>query len=296
MKARNILHSIGKTPLIELKKFSPTSKIKIYAKLEGTNPGGSIKDRVAKYLILEAEKKRMLNKSKTIIEATSGNTGIGLAMVAALKGYNFLAVMPENASIERIKILKQFGAQLILTEGSKGTNYSLKVAKNIVKKDPTKFIMLNQYENPANIKAHYETTALEIIKQIPEITHFVAGVGTGGTITGTGKRLKKYNPKIQIIGVEPTENSKIQGLRNMTNYTPPIFNKKLLDATLKIKEDHKAFSLAKKLPIKEGISVGISSGAALWGALQIAQKIKQGAIVTIFPDQADRYVSTDLFN
>ena len=296
MKTQSILDSIGNTPLLELSHYSPSSKVRIFAKLEGNNPGGSIKDRIAKYLVLDAERKGLLDKSKTIIEATSGNTGIGLAMVSALLGYKFVAVMPESASIERRKILKQFGAEIILTDGKKGTNYSLAVAKNLLEDNPSKYAMLNQFENNSNVLAHYETTASEIIDQLPDVTHFVTGLGTGGTITGTGTRLKDYNNEIQVIGIEPKENSKIQGLRNMKKYSPPIFNRNILDKSIMIENDEEAFKLARELPRKEGVSVGISSGASLWGALQIANNIEEGNIVTIFPDRADRYVSTELFN
>jgi cysteine synthase len=296
MKTQSILDSIRNTPLVELSHYSHSSKVRIFAKLEGNNPGGSIKDRVAKYLVLDAEKNGLLDKSKTIIEATSGNTGIGLAMVSALLGYKFVAVMPESASIERRKILKQFGAEIILTDGEKGTNHSLDVAKKRIKDNPSKYIMLNQYENKSNVVAHYETTASEIIEQLPGVTHFVTGLGTGGTITGTGTRLKHYRQEIEIIGIEPRENSKIQGLRNMKKYSPPIFNRNILDKSIMIENDEEAFKLARELPRKEGVSVGISSGASLWGAIQIANNIEEGNIVTIFPDRADRYVSTELFN
>ncbi|MBD3329803.1 cysteine synthase [Candidatus Dojkabacteria bacterium] len=296
MKTQNILDLIGNTPLIELSHYSPSSKVRIFAKLEGNNPGGSIKDRVAKYLMMDAEEKGLVKKSNTIIEATSGNTGIGLAMVSSVLGYKFVAVMPESASLERRKILKQFGAEIILTDGKKGTNYSFEVARKLLNNDPGKYVMLNQYENNSNVLAHYETTASEIIEQLPTVTHFVTGLGTGGTITGTGTRLKQYKQEIQVMGVEPKENSRIQGLRNMKKYSPPIFNKEILDKNIMIENDEEVFKLARELPMKEGISVGISSGASLWGALQIANNIKEGNIVTIFPDRADRYVSTELFN
>ncbi len=296
MKTQTLLQTIGNTPLVELKKFSISKNVKIFAKLEGFNPGGSIKDRIAKYMILDAEKKGVLHKSKTIIEATSGNTGIGLAMIAAIKGYKFVAVMPESASIERRKILKQFGAEIILTDSTKGTNYSIEVATKILNTNPNKYVMLNQFENQANVKAHYQSTATEILKQIPNITHLVAGVGTGGTITGIGKKLKEYNSQIQIIAVEPLQNSKIQGLRNMKEYKPLIFNSKFIDKTILIKNDKKAFKLAKKLHKDEGLLVGISTGASLWGALEIAKNINKANIVIIAPDKSDRYISTELFD
>ncbi len=296
MKNTTITELIGKTPLLELEYFSPNPNVRIFAKLESRNPAGSVKDRLAYYLIKDAEEKHLLSRDKIIVEATSGNTGIGLAMISAKKGYKFLAVMPESASIERRKIMKMYGADIKLTDGEKGTNYSIEVVQKMVRNEPEKFINLNQFENPANPQAHYETTGREIIKSLPEVTHFVAGMGTGGTLMGTGKRLKGFNSNIKVIGVEPNAGSKIQGLRNMAAYTPSIFNKAKLDGVLNIIDDEAAFDLSKALFKKEGISVGISAGAALWGAIQVAYRIQQGNIVTIFPDSGDKYLSTKLFN
>lgn len=289
MKYKKLLQTIGDTPMIELNRYSPNSKIKILAKLEGNNPGGSIKDRIAFYMIRDAENKGLLKSNTIIIEPTSGNTGIGLAMISALKKYKFTAIMPESVSIERRKILKKYGADIILTDGSKGTNYAIEFAHNLIEKE-RRYLMIDQFNNFANVLAHYHTTGVEIINQVPEITHFVAGMGTGGTLMGVGKRLKEFNKNIEIIGVEPFPSSKIQGLRNMTAYTPDIYDEKKLDSKLNIK-DKNAFELMDDLFKKEGLSVGISSGAALWGAIKIAERIKQGVIVTIFPDRGDRYLS-----
>ncbi|MFA6016615.1 MAG: cysteine synthase family protein [Patescibacteria group bacterium] len=289
MKYKNLLQTIGNTPLIELARYSPNPKIKILAKLEGNNPGGSIKDRIALYMIKDAENKGLIKSSTVIIEPTSGNTGIGLAMISALKKYKFTAIMPESVSIERRRILKKYGAEIILTEGSKGTNYAIEFAHNLIKKEG-KYLMIDQFNNPTNVLAHYQTTGVEIINQVPEITHFVAGMGTGGTLMGVGKRLKEFNKNIKIIGVEPLPGSKIQGLRNMQAYVPSIYKEKKLDQKLFIK-DESAFELMNDLFKNEGLSVGISSGAALWGAIKIAKQIKQGVIVTIFPDRGDRYLS-----
>jgi cysteine synthase len=296
MKMKTILQTIGNTPLVELKEYSPNKNVTILAKLEGNNPSGSVKDRVALYMMKNALKNNILNKNKTIIEPTSGNTGIGLAMISSILGYSFVAVMPSTASIERRKILLAYGANIISTNGEKGTNYAIEVTKKIIANNPNKYVFLDQYSNDANPLAHYETTGIEIINEAPVLTHFVAGIGTGGTIMGIGKRLKAYNSKIQIIGVEPKPNSKIQGLRNMSAYTPPIFDQNKLDETLVIEQDEVAFELARDLYKREGISVGISSGAALWGAIQIAKRIKKGTIVTLFPDRGDKYTSTSLFN
>ncbi|MBM3283931.1 cysteine synthase family protein [Candidatus Gottesmanbacteria bacterium] len=295
MSYYNIFNLIGDTPVMELKRYSSGKKNRIFAKLEGTNPGGSIKDRIALYMIRRAQKNKLLPPGKKIIEATSGNTGIGLAMLSAVLGYRFVAVMPDSVSIERRKLLKAYGAQIILTDGKKGTDGAILYAKNLVK-DNGDYLMLDQFANPANVLAHYQTTAKEIICQIPQVTHFVAGMGTGGTLMGVGKRLKEYNPLVKIIGIEPKPHSKIQGLRNMTNFTPPIFNHDKLDGKLTISNDEPAFELARDLFRKEGLSVGISSGAALWGAIQISRRIRQGIIVTIFPDRGDKYLSTPLFS
>jgi cysteine synthase len=288
----NILEAIGGTPVVRLKTYG-SSLIKIYAKLEGNNPGGSVKDRTARYLIETAEKEGGLRPGKVILEATSGNTGIALAMIAALKGYRFVAVMPENASEERVKLLKAYGAEVILTEADKGTNGSIEVARKMAAENKN-FFMPDQFTNPANPRAHFDTTGREIIEDVPEITAFVAGVGTGGTLTGAGKRLKAYNPDIRIVGVEPSPGTRIQGLRNMQAYKPPIYDDSIIDYKLDVPDDE-AFTLARDLFVREGITAGISCGAALWGALRYSEKVTSGHIVVIFPDRGDKYFSTDLF-
>ncbi len=295
MNYPNLLNTIGNTPVVEISRYSKNKKVKILAKLEGTNPGGSIKDRVALYLINDAENRKVLRKNLEIIEATSGNTGIGLAMVSAVKGYKFTAVMPESASVERREILKAYGAKVILTDGVGGTNYAIQTALSLVKENPGRYFMPNQFDNPVNVLAHYETTGREIIRQVPgAITAFVAGMGTGGTLMGAGQKLKEYHPEISIVGVEPNPGSKIQGLRNMIAYTPKIFDPKKLDRKLNV-PDNAAVDLVRDLFKKEGLSAGISSGAALWGAIELSKSVKSGIIVTIFPDRGDRYLSTGIF-
>ncbi|MBD3329277.1 pyridoxal-phosphate dependent enzyme [Candidatus Dojkabacteria bacterium] len=293
MDKNSILGTIGNTPIIELRRYSFNKNVKIFAKLEGRNPGGSIKDRVAHQLVLSAETKGLISKNRDIklIEATSGNTGIGLAMVSAIRGYKFLAVMPKNASTERKKLIKQFGADLLLTDGSKGSNFALKTAQEIVKNTPEKYIMLNQYNNPANPEAHFLTTGKEIQQQMPEITHFVAGMGTGGTLMGVGKRLKQFKKSIKVIGVEPAKGSKLQGLRNMEEFIPGVYKPALIDKKLIIADDSPALELVGDLARISGISVGFSSGAALWGARELSKSLKNGIIVTVFPDSGDRYLS-----
>lgn len=294
MRQKNILDTIGNTPVVELKSFCPKPGVTIFAKLEGVNPGGSIKDRTALSMIEDARQRGILHKDKILLEATSGNTGIALAMIAAYYGYRFTAIMPDNLSIERTKLLASFGAEIIYTPGSEGTNGSIRLAKEMVKNSDN-YIMLDQYSNPANIRAHYTTTGAEIIADVPEVTAFVAGMGTGGTLTGAGRRLKEYNPAIHIIGVEPQNKTRLQGLRNMEAYSPEVFDTTVLDFRFLANEDE-AFVLARKLFKQEGISVGISSGAALWGALEYAKEIEQGSIVVLFPDRGDKYISTELFD
>ncbi len=296
MAFKSILDTIGNTPLVELPRYSSNPNVKILAKLEGSNPGGSVKDRIALYMMNDAIKRNILDPNKEILEATSGNTGIALAMIATILGHKFTAVMPESVSIERRKLLTAYGANIILTDGKGGTNYAIEVARDLAKKNPDKYIMLDQFEHPANVMAHYETTGPEIIRDAPQITHFVAGMGTGGTLMGAGKSLKEYNPNIHIIGIEPKPGSTIQGLRNMTAYTPPIFVKSKLDRSLLMDDDSIAFELARDLFKKEGISVGMSAGAALWGAMQVAKELDSGIIVTIFPDRGDKYLQTVLFS
>lgn len=292
---KTVLDTIGNTPIVELTRYSSNPNVTILAKLEGTNPSGSIKDRPALYMMFDAQKRGLLDAGKIIVEATSGNTGIGIAMIATILGHKFLAVMPESASIERRKLLKAYGADILLTDGKLGTNYAVEVARKMVKENPDKYMTLDQFENPANVLAHYETTGVEIINQIPEITHFVAGMGTGGTLMGVGKRLKEYNKDIVIVGVEPRPGSTVQGLRNMKAYNPPIFDKKALDRVLNLEDDEKAFALARDLFKTEGLSVGMSSGAALWGAMELAKELDHGVIVIIFPDRGDKYIQTKLF-
>lgn len=292
MRISSVLDAIGNTPVVDVSFFSPRPRVKIWAKLEGGNPGGSVKDRTAKYLFQAAEEKRLLVEDRILIEPTSGNTGIALAMIAAAKGYRFTAVMPESASVERRKLLKAFGADIILTDGKKGTNGAIEVAREMVARDPIYF-MFDQFENEANPLAHYETTGAEIIADVPEVDALVAGLGTGGTITGTGKRLKEYQSNIKVFGIEPSPDSAVEGLRNMKEYKPSVFDEGLLDAKLEV-PDGEAFKLARKL-YRHGIAAGISSGAALWGAIRVAEWLGEGTVVTIFPDRGDKYLSTRLF-
>lgn len=286
MKTNYLVKLIGNTPVIELSGYS-SKGIRIMAKIEGNNPGGSIKDRVAWYLIRDALENHKIKPSTVLIESTSGNTGIGMAMISALMGIKFVAVMKRNVSQERKKLIMSYGATVIVVDDPLG------YVKGVVE-DKTNYVWLNQYQNNANVLAHYETTGREIIDQVPEVIHFVAGMGTGGTLMGVGRKLRKWSGNVEILGVEPPENSAIQGLRNYSRYTPEIFRREELNGVMRI-EDEAAFDLARDLTKRHGLSVGMSSGAALWGVIETSRRIKRGTIVTVFPDRADRYLSTKLF-
>jgi len=293
----NLLNLIGNTPLVEIKKLNPNPKVRIFAKLESYNPSGSVKDRIALAMIESAEKAGDLTKDRVIIEPTSGNTGISLAMISAFKGYRVKIVMPESMSIERRKILKAFGAELILVGKEDWREGAIKFTKQLVEKDP-QLLMLNQFENQANPRVHYQTTGNEILKQLKgiRIDYFIAGIGTGGTITGTGKRLKEKFPEIKIIGVEPSIGEQIQGLKSLKEgYVPPVLSLKVVDK-IKIVSEKQAIKFARLLAKKEGLFVGMSSGAAMAGVFDLAKKIKKGVIVTIFPDGGEKYLSTQVFS
>ena len=278
---------VGNTPLVEVLRF-PSKNVKVFAKLEMFNPSGSVKDRIVKYIIEENERKGRLKKGDTLIEATSGNTGIALALLGAAKGYRVKVVMPETVSKERKQILRVLGAEIIFT---KDEYEAIRVAKELAKKEG--YFYLNQFENELNVKAHYETTAKEIIEQTcGKIDVFIAGIGTGGTLMGVAKRLKEFNEKIKIIGIEPEVDSRIEGLLNFSegSYTPKILDLSLIDEVVRVK-DEDAFE-ATKLLIKRGFFVGLSSGAAFWVAWKKAKNMgKNKNIVTIFADGGFKYLS-----
>jgi len=295
MTTNSILDLIGNTPTVELQHFSTNPRVRILAKLEGNNPGGSVKDRPVLMMFKDAEERGVLKPGAQLLEATSGNTGIAMAMIAALRGYRFRAIMAESASIERRKVMKMFGTDIILTDAAGGTNLAIKTAQQMLSEDPS-WVNLNQFENSANPRSHEETTGPEILRDVSDVTHVVAGMGTGGTLTGLSAFMHRQTPQVKVVGVEPIAGSKIQGLRNMAAYTPGIFSFDNLDVTLRMTEDAPAFGIAREIYRKEGISVGISCGAALWGAMELARTLESGVIVAIFPDRGDRYASTALFD
>ena len=292
----SILDAIGNTPIVELKGMNPNPKVKLYAKLEGNNPGGSVKDRIAYYMIKDAEEKGDLKPYHTILEPTSGNTGIGLAMVGAAKGYKVKLVMPECVSMERRKTLQAFSAELVLSPGNEGTDGAIRRAHKIYEEEKSSYFMPDQFNNPANIRAHYEMTGREVYEQTDEeIAVFVAGMGTTGTLMGTSKRLKEYDKGIRIIGVEPILKHKIQGLKNMSeSIVPGIFDMSRLDDKITV-HDEEAFDTTRMLAVKEGLFVGMSSGAAVHTAVKVAKEMKDGVVVVPLPDRGDRYLSTALF-
>lgn len=293
----NVLELIGNTPIIRINQLNPNKNVNIFAKLEGQNPGGSIKDRIALKMLEQAEKKGELTKDKTIIEATSGNTGIALAMIGVVKGYNVEIVMSNAVSVERRKMIAAFGAKIILTDGKLGTDGAIKKTRELVAKYPEKYYCPDQFSNNDNILAHYETTAAEIWEQTEgRIDYFVAAIGTSGTLMGVSKYLKKKNPKIKIISAEPVKGHYIQGLKNMEEaIVPAIYDRLKLDDIIMV-ETEAAFDTARQVAKKEGIFCGMSSGAAMYATLEVAKKIKSGNIVTIFPDRGEKYLSTTLFN
>ncbi|MFQ5813579.1 MAG: PLP-dependent cysteine synthase family protein [Anaerolineae bacterium] len=290
----DILEQIGHTPLLKLYK---RNGVEIYAKAEWFNPGGSVKDRPALRMIEDGEQSGRLTKGKTILDATSGNVGIAYAMIGAIKGYKVLLVMPENVSEERKRMLRAYGAEMVLTDPLEEIDGAILEAHRIYESDPHNYFYPDQYNNPSNPLAHYETTGPEIIEQTRgRVTHFVAGIGTGGTIMGAGRRLKEFNPEIKLIAVEPVEPLHgIGGLKHMANsIVPGIYDESFLDGKIEV-ETEEAYEMARRLAKEKGLLVGQSSGAALVGALEVAKRVEKGIIVTVFPDGGDRYLTTPLW-
>jgi cysteine synthase len=294
MLYKSILDTIGNTPLVELRSFSPRPGVQIFAKLEGANPSGSIKDRVAKKMVEEAEASGKLTPGSILLEPTSGNTGISLAMIARVKGYQFTAVMPDNVTRERRQMLELYGANIIFSEGKQGSNGAVHLAQALAQSDD-RYVMLYQYGNDANPRAHYEGTAFEIIRDLPDLDIFVAGLGTGGTLTGNARRLKEYNPDIKIVGAEPLQGEGVQGLRSLEDgFVPPVLDQALLDAKILVTSTD-AIRRTRQLKDQEGIFAGPSCGAALHAALRVAASMERGKLVVILADGGWKYLSEDLW-
>ena len=289
----SLLSRIGNTPLVEIRRILPPGRVRILAKLEGFNPGGSVKDRAAYNMIRTAEEQGLLRPGRTLIDSTSGNTGIAYAMIGAARGYDVLLAMPANASIERKKILRAFGAKIRLTDPLEGSDGAIREIRRLYRESPKKYFYPDQYSNDANWKAHYETTALEIYRQTGgEITHFVAGLGTSGTFVGATRRLKELNPRIQAVSFMPDSPFHgLEGLKHMpTALVPAIYDPELADSNMEISTEA-GQQMVLRLAREEGIFAGISAGAALAAALEVARNLDQGVIVAIFPDSGDKYLS-----
>jgi cysteine synthase B len=292
----NILQSIGNTPMVRIHHLNPNPRVSMFAKIEGANPTGSIKDRIALKMIEQAEAEGMLCKGKVIIEPTSGNTGIGLAMIGRVKGYRVKIVMSAAVSVERRRMIEAFGGEIILTEAEMGTDGAIRKAREIVAADPGTYFMPDQFSNKYNQMAHYKTTSEEIWKQTNgKIQYFVSSIGTSGTIMGVGRGLKENNPSIKTVCAHPVKGHYIQGLKNMEEaIVPSIYRPEEIDETIMI-ETEDAYEMARQIVLHEGIFVGMSSGAAMVAAIAVAKKIEKGNIVVIFPDRGEKYLSTGLF-
>jgi cysteine synthase B len=290
MRHPDILHAIGDTPLVGLPSMSPHPRVRLWAKLEGQNPTGSTKDRIAKAMVEAAEAAGELTPERTILEPTSGNTGISLAMVARRKGYRLTVVIPDNASEERIRLLELFGAEIVFSPGDKGTNGSIEVARRLARDD--RYYMPFQYGNPANPLAHEQGTGEEIVRDLPEVTHFVAGLGTGGTLTGVGRRLHRHDPSIEIVAAEPELGDLVYGLRSLDEgFIPPIFDESVLSRKFLVSSSD-SLRATRELSDREGIFAGISSGAVLHVALRVAAELEHGEIVCLLADGGWKYLST----
>jgi cysteine synthase B len=291
MRADDILGAVGNTPLVGIRRVSPKPSVRLWAKLEGQNPTGSLKDRIAVAMIEDAERSGELTPERTILEPTSGNTGIALAMVARRKGYRMLAVLPDNASEERIRLLELYGAEIVPSPAEKGTNGAIEVARRLA--EDSRYFMPFQYGNPANPRAHYEGTGAEIVRDLPEVTHFVAGLGTGGTLTGAGRRLKEHRPDVAVVAAEPELGELVYGLRSLDEgFVPPILDESVLDRRFLVSSED-ALRGARELAEREGIFAGISSGAVLHAALRVVADLDEGDVVCLLADGGWKYLSTE---
>ena len=290
MRTNDILEAIGNTPLVGIQRLSPKPGVRLWAKLEGQNPTGSLKDRIALAMIEAAEAEGKLHPGSVILEPTSGNTGISLAMVASRKGYRLTAVIPENASEERIRLLELFGTEIVFTPAEKGTNGAIEIAQAMARDE--KYYMPFQYGNPANPQAHYQGTGGEIIRDLPELTHFVAGLGTGGTLTGVGRRLKEHNPDVKVIAAEPELGDLVYGLRSLDEgFIPPVLDESVLDRKFLVSSSD-ALRATRELTKQEGIFAGISSGAVIHVARRVASELEEADVVCLLADGGWKYLST----
>ena len=296
-KNYGVLDAIGNTPIVRINRLNPNKNVIIYAKLEGFNPTGSIKDRIALRMIEQAEIEGTLTKDKTIIEPTSGNTGVALAMIGVVKGYQVEIVMSDAVSVERRQMIKAFGGKVTLTDGKLGTDGAILKARELVREHPESYFMPDQFSNKYNKIAHYSTTGEEIWKQTNgKVDYFVSSLGTSGTIMGVGKVLKEHNPKIKVVSAHPVKGHYIQGLKNMEEaIVPSIYDPSQIDITIMV-ETEAAYEATRQIVAQEGIFVGMSSGAAMYEALETAKQVDSGTIVVIFPDRGEKYLSTKLFN
>jgi cysteine synthase B len=292
----DILKTIGNTPLVRINKLNPNKDVTIYAKIEGFNPTGSIKDRIAQSMIEQAEAIGDLTRGKTILEPTSGNTGVSLAMIGVIKGYNVEIVMSDAVSAERRTMIEAFGGKVTLTEGKYGTDGAIRRAREMVKQYPERYFMPDQFSNEYNKVAHYRTTGEEIWRQTRgKIDYFVSSLGTSGTIMGVGKMLREHAPAVKIVSAQPVKNHYIQGLKNMEEaIVPAIYDPSLIDITIMV-ETEVAFEITRQIIKNEGIFVGMSSGAAMYAAVEVSKSIESGTIVVVFPDRGEKYLSTKLF-
>lgn len=294
MKAKSLIDLIGNTPLVDISAMSPNPRVEIWAKLEGQNPTGSVKDRIAKFMVEHAEREGLLHRGSTIIEPSSGNTGIALAMIGSLRGYHVKIVVPDAVSQERIQLLEAFGAEVIFSPGELGSNGAVKLATEIHAQHP-EWVMLFQYENEMNPRAHYETTAAEIIADLPDVDVFVAGLGTGGTLTGVGRRLKEHNPAVRIVAAAPHPGDLVQGLRALEDgYIPPVFDDRVLDGRIVV-DSATSFAVTKELTQKTGVFAGISAGSVVRTAQRTAERMESGKIVCLLADGGWKYLSTGLW-
>ena len=292
--AGSLLERVGCTPIVEITELSPHPEVRMFAKLEGENPTGSVKDRIAKFMIEAAERDGRLEPGQTILEPTSGNTGIALALIGRLRGYPVKVVLPDAVTRERVELLQAYGAEIISSSGELGTNGSVQMAERVAAEHPDWF-MPYQYENEQNPRAHYETTAPEIIADIPDVDVFVAGLGTGGTLTGVGRRLKEHNPAVRIVAAAPHPGDLVQGLRSLEEgYIPPVFDESVLDGRIVV-DSATSFRVTRELTERTGIFAGVSSGSVVRAAQKVAERMERGKIVCLLADNGWKYLSSGLW-